>query len=183
MPKPKTYDHLKSQKKPQIRKLRVALDSELASEYERCEGEFQLTKMRSEISLPDGALKTEITEELAQKETARNEAKAAFEKASMEFVFKALGRKKYRKLLEDSRFKPTPSQLKEAREKGIQLEFNADTFPQAIIAACCLDPVLSEEDVIDMWDSDEWAEGELLGLFQVAYEVNNTFRTVNLGKD
>ncbi len=180
--KPLTFDRLRSQKKPNIRKFRLALDYEIAAEYERLEGEFQLYQLRGDLQIEDGQAKAVLLKDLEEKRAARDAAKAAFEEASHEFVFQSIGRKRYDEMKQEKRFRPTADQIKEAKENGIRLDFNADTFPQALIAASCTSVDMTEAQVQEMWDDPAWSQGELLGLFDAAYNANTEFRTVSLGK-
>lgn len=56
---------------------------------------------------------------------------------------------------------------------GRPLLFNPRTFPPALVAACCVEPVLSEDEAKRLWDSPAWSKGDLDALFAAAYEVNN----------
>jgi hypothetical protein len=182
MPKPLTFDRLRSQKKPNIRKFTLPLDYDIAAEYERLEGEFQMYQLRGDLQIADGPAKEALLKDLESKRDARDKAKAAFEAASHTFVFQSIGRKRYNDMKDEKRFRPTPKQIEEAKEKGLRLDFNADTFPQALIAVSCVSVTMTEEQVLEMWDDPAWSEGELLGMFDAAYNANTEFRTVNLGK-
>lgn len=43
--------------------------------------------------------------------------------------------------------------------------FNRNTFPPALIAACSVDPVISESEARTIWTSPDWSTGELNTLF------------------
>lgn len=43
--------------------------------------------------------------------------------------------------------------------------FNRNTFPPALIAACAVEPIMTESDAREIWGSDDWSTGELNTLF------------------
>jgi len=99
-------------------------------------------------------------------------------------TFRGIGRARYDALQE--RHPPTAEQqLKTKQQLGTddKLAWNPDTFPPALIAACLVEPKLTEEEVQRLWISDEWNQAELATLITTALEVNSTRRTVELGKD
>lgn len=56
---------------------------------------------------------------------------------------------------------------------GRPLLFNPRTFPPALVAACCVEPVLSEDEAKKLWLSPSWSKGDLDALFSAAYELNH----------
>ena len=50
--------------------------------------------------------------------------------------------------------------------------FNSDTFPRALIAASCVDPVMSEEQTAQLFEKIN--EGEIKKLFDAAWDVHNS---------
>lgn len=78
---------------------------------------------------------------------------------------KALSSRAYDAL--ESQFPPT----KEQREKG--QVFNIDLFAPALIAASSVEPKLTVEDATELYDSEEWASGEIGGLFFAAQKLCN----------
>ncbi len=81
----------------------------------------------------------------------------AAEETNIAFTFKAIGRARYDALVEGH--KPNAKQQKDGAQ------FNPETFPQALVAASCVDPEISKDQVDEMWASEEWGPGELLKLF------------------
>lgn len=79
--------------------------------------------------------------------------------------YRALGGKAYDRLVEEH--PPTQKQ----REQGAI--YNVDTFAPALIARCCIDPVLSVEQAQELYDSEEWSAGETGGLFIEALRICN----------
>lgn len=51
--------------------------------------------------------------------------------------------------------------------------FNIDTFAPALIAKVCVNPEMTEEDALEIWNSPEWSRGDLMVLFRHAVELNN----------
>ena len=80
------------------------------------------------------------------------------------FTFKSIGRFNYDLLV--SEHPPT----KEEKKDGA--DFNAETFPPALIAAACTDPVISPDEAVEMFDDPDWNNAELRALFFGALEVN-----------
>ena len=50
--------------------------------------------------------------------------------------------------------------------------FNAETFAPALVAACAVEPVLTEDQARELLD--EWSVAEALDLFNAALRVNTT---------
>ncbi len=97
------------------------------------------------------------------------------------FTFRSIGRVAMRDLLDAH--KPTPDQRRELREaqklvgipshRRAELPFNSDTYPPALIAACCVSPAMTEDEATELWESEAWGEGELMSLFEAAQLVNS----------
>lgn len=68
----------------------------------------------------------------------------------------------------EAKYPPT----KEQREK--QAVFDIDLFAPALISACAVEPVLSFEDAQELYESDQWAAGEIGGLFFAAQRLCNS---------
>jgi len=96
-----------------------------------------------------------------QLEALLEEARAS----EIPFTFRSIGRAAWDRLV--MAHKPTPDQ----KEQGA--EWNTDTFPPAVIAACAESPLIPETEAFAMWDSDEWSGGELLKLFGAAVQANH----------
>lgn len=64
-----------------------------------------------------------------------------------------------------SRHKPTMDQKMEG------MQFNPETFPPALISACLVQPVMTYEEAKEIWDSDDWSQGELATLFGTAMDL------------
>lgn len=181
MPKrPMTYDHLRKNKKPNQRSVRVPMDSEVADEYEAANQEFELAKLLLRAD-PENM---EVAARVKEKEAAYDKAKEKIREASVKFTFRAIGRKAFNALKADH--PRTPPQMKEDETEGRavgEITWNHDTFPQVLVSAASVDPALTPEETAEMWDDPNWSEAELALLFGKAMDANQEYRVVDLGKD
>lgn len=88
------------------------------------------------------------------------------EQHEIELKFVSIGAKAYDKLA--AKHPPTAEQRLEGNS------FNTETFAPALIAACCVDPIMSEAEAKQLWNSDTWSRGDRLSIYRAAVEVNNT---------
>ncbi len=94
------------------------------------------------------------------------------------FTFGSLTRVEYRDLLD--KHKPTGEQRREFREaqklagipshRRLELSYNVDTYPPALIAACAVDPAMTEVEATELWNV--LGNGEAAALFDTAQQVN-----------
>lgn len=89
-------------------------------------------------------------------------------------TFRGIPAYEYDKLA--SRFPPKPKDKKQG------FGYDPDLFGPALIAATCIEPDLSEEDVTEIWASDDWNRGERMQLFMAAIEVCTTGQRVPFTK-
>lgn len=160
--RPATFDHLKSQKKPLQRTITIYLDDDPV---------VALAEARE--ALETGKPKTEA--ELAELQAAVDTAVEAVEQASVQMTFRSIGRKRYDMLV---RAFPATDEVK--AEHGEDAPYDADPFSVALIAASCIEPVLSEDQVKELRDT--WNSTEYVELFATALEVNTQRRVADLGK-
>jgi hypothetical protein len=131
--------------------VRLCLRGDLAAEHERLEAELAALRDWEPSSLADEDPRRAAAEAIQAVEASMAESETVF-------VFRALGRRKYRALMDAH---PDP--------KGEGM-FSADTFPQALIAASCVEP---EMDVVDAERLfDVLNAGQVETLFMGAYIVN-----------
>lgn len=178
--RPVTYDHLKSRKKPTMRFVDISLDDDAQAAYEDDQSNLEDAKFALQNSPDDADAKAKV---LAAEEAVKASAKAAKD-ASQRFKFRSIGRKKYDDLV--GLHPPTDAQRKEIEKEGgdpDNLSWNPDTFPKALVAASITEPLLTPEQVDEMWASDDWSESETAALSVTALEANNSRRIVSLGKD
>lgn len=84
-----------------------------------------------------------------------------------ELKFQALPRREYRVLLDEH-----PPDTEGA-------DWNPDTFPPALIAACSLDPKLTLEQAGEMWE--EWEAGEMGRVFMLCFQLNEHAAGLSFG--
>lgn len=177
MDKPVTYDHLKSRKKPVVRSIRISLDQEHSESIEELENSIKRLTVRHRARPDDNLVEAQLDE--AEKRIS--ELYDLVRDNSVKFQFRSVGRKKYDRLLTEH--PPEAQHIEAARKIDMKatLEFNPDTFPEALVAASLLEPPLSRADVADMFSSDDWNTAELALLFQTAMEANVSRNMVPLG--
>lgn len=169
--RPLTYDHLKSRKKPRFGYVPLVLDQEVGDEYDKVLKEL---KMQEAVQARRPSLETE--ESIEELKGRLEELEAELEAVTVVFKFRSIGGDRVDALIEEH--PPTAKQRKKAEGKeGGEPSWNPETFPQALVAACVVDPELSLEDVQDMWKSDDWTSPELNLLFTTAMGVNTAVRT------
>jgi len=100
------------------------------------------------------------------------------------FSFKSIGRFRYDELAGEH----PPDE--DAKKEGA--EFNADTFPPALVHESCFEitphgedpiPGMSLEEAVDMFESPDWNGAELRRLFFGALEVNTETGDIPLSRD
>lgn len=160
-----TFDHLKSGKKPLQRTVTVYLDDEPIEALR--EAERALREYHGDSDDERNRLALDV-----------EQAKAAVEDTAVTLLFRSIGRKHYDRLIRA--FPATEEQNKEHKEQfGQDAPYDADEFSVALIAASCVDPVLSEDQVREL--RDEWNTSEYVELFTTALEVNTQRRVATLG--
>lgn len=175
--RPLTYDHLKKRKKPVVRNVPIVLDSELADEFEAARDEVERISRRLATREDDKGLISDLAdaEDRLEALIAENEDNIVI------FKLRSIGRQPLEDLIAEHG--PTVDQVKAAKKKGEdEPHFNEDTYPPALVHASLIEPALELEDVIDMFDSDEWNHAELSELFMAALIVNQERRTLDLKK-
>ncbi|WP_274558044.1 hypothetical protein [Streptomyces spiramyceticus] len=110
---------------------------------------------------------------------ALDDAQRALAEATLTLTFRALPRPVWEQLLKDH--PPTEAQA----DSG--MEYNVETFPAALIAACHIECDEAGTEVAGMTESDAqelldvWPDSEAKALFTAALLVNQTMRA-DLGK-
>jgi hypothetical protein len=105
--------------------------------------------------------------ELAPLEAAATAALDAMDAATTWFTFRSLGRKAFKALLGAHPATDAHHELIAETSEGGRAPYNLDTFPQALVQAACIDPVLSDEDIDAIFDGECWNDVEINTL--VAY--------------
>lgn len=108
-------------------------------------------------------------------------------------TIRALSRKRWNGLL--TVHAPTDEQVTEYRALQVargtplgriqDVPWNKDTFPPALMAACVVDPPLSEAAAAELWDpeNDDWTDAELEEIFGALLILNQHAKHVHLGKE
>jgi hypothetical protein len=78
------------------------------------------------------------------------------------FTFESIGRHKYLRLI--ASHPPTK------KDRSDRLDFNADTFPQALVAASCVSPVMTVEQAVEL--EERLSDGQFRKLWNAAIGVN-----------
>ncbi len=92
------------------------------------------------------------------------------------FIFKSIGAPAYDELLSQSENQPTEEQKKAGAD------FNSDHFPAALVAASCIDPEITLEQALTIFNDPEWNGAELQRLFFGALGVNTELADIPLSK-
>ena len=59
-------------------------------------------------------------------------------------------------------------------QKKKNASYNVDTFAPALLAACLVEPTLTDEEAAELWVSPEWSKGELSDLFLFCVDLNQS---------
>lgn len=162
--RPATFDHLKK-KQPLERTVSIVLSDDAARSYEAASEALERARLLGQPT-------HEHEESLAK-------ARAALEAETVTMRFRSIGRKVYDALL--LMHPATDEQKAEAAKDGTpELPYDIDTFAPALVAASCVEPRLSIEQVRELWD--EWNSAEVAPCWVAAMEVNTQRRVVDLGK-
>jgi hypothetical protein len=92
------------------------------------------------------------------------------------FHFKSIGAPAYDKLL----LRPENQPSEELKKKGA--DFNPDHFPPALVSASCIDPEMTLEEALTIYNDPDWNGAELQKLFFGALEVNTELADIPLSK-
>jgi len=119
------------------------------------------------------AEKAKATRALKAAEEDLEAAKSALAEATITWKLKAIGYKEIDELYEAwpasaQQQLEHRKQLRDVGETASRLRYNPAEFEPRLVAACVVEPELTEEEALEMWQSDDWSEGELALLFQSA---------------
>jgi hypothetical protein len=81
----------------------------------------------------------------------------------VELLFRSIGSHDYDKLV--TKYPPT------AEQKKSGASYNLDRFGPALLAAVCVDPQMTEDEALELWNSGDWNRGELYNLFREAVDI------------
>jgi len=140
--------------KPPRRSVYVTQRADLLEEQGRLQKAVAVA-IRDDMSSNKGPTAPKLRSELSQIEDEIRESE-------FEFTFEALGSQEYTKL----KAAHPPS----AKDRKNRLDFNSDTFPQRLIAACCVEPEISAEQAEQLLST--LTEGQVTKLWNCAIAVN-----------
>lgn len=152
-----TYEQLRALKKPNARLVPIVLDSDLV------------------IALQDARTALEsartMREDLEPRRQALIVAQRELDEATYWWRLEAVSAHTYRKLVE--KHAPTQEQLDRAEAEGDSPPtVDPTAFYPALLAACCVDPKLTEEEARALWaEGSRLSGGELTGLTTAAILV------------
>lgn len=170
------FAELQRRKRPATAECALALDSDVIDAHSRALRAYETAKTVAEET-PTSTTKAA----LAEAEDALEVAEAAAAEATVTFKFRGISEEEWDALIDVHG--PTPDQIRKARKDNAAAPtWNDDTFPQALVAASCIEPEMTAEQVGEMWKSPQWNAAELQGLFQAAYSASRTRRVPELGK-
>lgn len=161
-----TFDHLKK-KKARVVSDWIVLDEDAADRFDAAKRELQLATIAKDQT------------RLASAEAEYADAEKLMRANAVQVRMRALGGRRWKEL--KAKHEPTEKQLETVAktQRGMTLEFNPDTFPPYGIAECCLEPVMTPEQVIELRDSDDWSENEFAQLIGLMMQANTQRRQVN----
>lgn len=185
--KPVTFDHLRG-KKPIERKVYVHLDPALSEAFDDVDGrldelrrdhrERRLRAANTAAGLTD-VFERMLEDEIGVVEREWAEADAALQDSTVVVLMRSPGRKRYEALVNEH--PPTEEQNAESqREHKQDAPYNAETFGPALVAACAVEPELTEEQAQSL--IDDWNLNEAMLLVIGALEVCQATQVSHLGK-
>ena len=178
MARPATADHLKSRKQPATKTVEIVLDPDVARAVHEAEDRVDQAEARQRLNPDDEAAQNALW--TAREELDALRAEAAKGDVVVAVKFRSIGRHAYDDLIRQH--PPTDEQQAEAKEAGVELNFNTETFPPALVAVSLEEPKMPVEDVVAMWNNANWNAAELTALFNAAVEVNSRRVVLDLGK-
>lgn len=187
-------------KTPRVRSTTVPLDDEAVRLLEGAQAELDrarnvllndrdrrvaeiITSRRGKPVGADGEQQTvDVGAVRAEVDVAIGEEIAAFEKAveaaydhveatSRTFTFRNIGNTAYQKLLTKHPASDDDHEQVKAEGRGTRALYHAESFAPALVQASCIDPVLDNDDIADIFEGETWNLAEIAQLFQTAYEV------------
>jgi hypothetical protein len=180
---PTSFEDIWEQKERATITVGVPLNSELARDYREAEVAEEEARRWVETFPTDPArLRT-----LEDAQERLEEARVALEPKLARFTFAAMGAAEFDELLNDN--PPTKDQREKWRKKNPQAaamgggaRFNEDVFPIKLLAACAIEPSMTEAQAKQLYTGERFNQAERDALFAAAWDVNNQRRVVDLGK-
>lgn len=140
----------------------VCMHADLTAEHEDLDRRLKDALNAPRDSLAAGSNATALSEQIRQLEERMREH-------TVTFVFRALPRPQWKKLIADHPPRQTPDGQVDERDKYIGV--NTETFFPAMIRACCVDPVLGD-DVWQLLFDEKLTDRQFDGLSNAAWDLN-----------
>jgi len=159
---------------------------ELLNSYPRraaaIKAELPAASTREEIREALEELRLQDEDEMQPLRENEREASVALDEVRQKYVFRALGRKQWRELIENH--PPTDEDHEEFTSEGGtgKAQYSFETFPRALVQQSSVSPKLSSEDIDEIYDGGDWNETEITMLFQAALSANTQARHDPKGK-
>ncbi|ETK36124.1 hypothetical protein [Microbispora sp. ATCC PTA-5024] len=136
-----TFDEIKAKAKLPTKAVPLCLRGDLQAEYEGLERDLQLLKDRQKR----GGTLSGTSDELRALEEKMAVLREEMQDSTQTFTMRALSKKQF-------------SDLKAAKppreeDKADGLDYNGETFPVALVAACLVDPALTVPQVEELVDT------------------------------
>jgi hypothetical protein len=147
------FDALLAKARPPERTVHLCLREDLRAEWDQLQVELSRANQADITSLGGGGEARQVSERIRAVEAEMDAAKAPFR-------FRALDPDAWKALTD----------AHPPREEQGERQFNADTFPPALIAACCVDPVMTPAQVGELFRM--LSHGQRGELFDCAWETN-----------
>jgi len=167
-----TMADILAMKAPPTETVRICVDPALAKARDEAEQAAERAQGESDL-LPN---RDDLRQAATAARKAADAAKAAADAATVAFTFRALERPKLAALLKAH--PPTAAEVQEYRDARKELgmpaigspQFNADTFPPALLVASVVEPAMTLAEANQLWA--EWSEAETSALFTAAWNAN-----------
>jgi hypothetical protein len=182
--RPLVLDRLASRRK-RVAHVDLCLDDDLADAHDEAR---QALRAAEATDARESTAKTRAALKAAR--AADETAHEAMLAASQRFTFQPISRAAYMRLIDEH--PPTDKQIAAVnrqnqvlgpRQSPIRVpDFDEHTFAPALVAACLVEPKLTEAEVLDLWNGEGLTTAELQLLFLTANSVNAQTRVVELGK-
>lgn len=177
-PRPATFDHLRSTKKPLTKVVQIVLDAELADEHETAKETYDRAKIMVDARPQD----QQVLDEWADAKAALEEVERRIEEseAVVTVKVKSIGRQRFDAMQDE--FPPSKETRDKSKAEGSRAQVDIEKFGPALIAACAVEPELTLEEANELWTSEAWNLAECLAIYHACLEVNTQRRVVELGK-
>lgn len=178
---PLSFEELISKKKAVTTTVAIPLDPGLAEELHKAKEARDDAARTASIRDKDTDAQARLWQ--AEERVSQIEQKLRDDDAVAYFKLRSIGRAAFDALV--TAHQPTSAQRAKAKSLGFsgEMAWNHETFPPALVAACLVEPEMTEDQARLLWQSEAWNAAETQALFDAALEVNGTHRTVELGKE